>query len=294
MLDYKPNRSARKGIIIFIVVILACFILVAGLSLLVNKKDYIGSSKIAIIRVEGIITDAKEILKQFDEYEQNQTVKAILLRVDSPGGGVAPSQEIYDRVVSIHKKGRQKIVVSMGSVAASGGYYISCAADKVIANPGSLTGSIGVIMEFANVQELFKKIGLDTVVIKTGEYKDIGNPARSMTPAEKQLLQDVIDDVYRQFIEAISQGRKISPEKVRQIADGRIFSGRQAKGLGLVDELGGLEKAIEIAADMVGIEERPVQILEKEEKFSWKELLNSLSRDIIPQMRFPVRLDYRL
>ena len=293
-MDYKPNRSARKGIIIFIVVILACFILVAGLSLLVNKKDYIGSSKIAIIRVEGVITDAKEILGQFDEYEQNRTVKAIVLRVDSPGGGVAPSQEIYDRVIGIHKQGDQKIIVSMGSVAASGGYYISCAADRIIANPGSLTGSIGVIMEFANVQELFKKIGLDTVVIKTGEYKDIGNPTRPMTPAEKQLLQDVIDDVYRQFVEAISQGRKISPEKVRQIADGRIFSGKQAKALGLVDDLGGLERAIEIAADMVGIEERPIPILEKKEKFSWKELLTSLSQNLIPQMKSSVRLDYRL
>ncbi len=302
MLDYKPNNSTRKGILIFLVVILACVILVAGLSFLVSKKDHFGSNKIAVIRVEGIITDAREVLEQFNEYELNQTVKAIVLRVDSPGGGVGPSQEIYERIVDIQKKGSPKVIVSMGSVAASGGYYISCAADKVVANPGSLTGSIVVIMEFANVQELFKKIGRDTVVIKTGEFKDLGNPTRTMTPAEKQLLQGVIDDVYQQFVDAISRGRKLNTEKVRAIADGRIFSGKQAKELGLVDELGGLERALEIAADMVGIKQRPLEILEREEQFSWKKFLSSISRvtsigyggSFIPQIKSSVSLDYRL
>ena len=155
----------------------------------------------------------------------------------------------------------------MGSVAASGGYYIACASDRIVANPGTITGSIGVIMEFTNIEELFKKIGIKGVVLKSGEHKDIGSPFREMTPDEKKIVQDVIDNVHQQFIEAVAKGRKMDREKVVQIADGRILTGEQAKQLGLVDEMGNLQDAIDVAAKMVGIVGKPNVIYPKKEVF---------------------------
>ena len=152
-----------------------------------------------------------------------------MIRIDSPGGGVVPSQEIFNAVKSARKEGK-KVIVSMGSVAASGGYYIAAAADKIIANPGTLTGSIGVKMEFANLGKLLDKIGVEGMVVKSGEYKDIGSPYREMTAQEQKLLQDVIDDVHSQFIKAVAEGRSLPEADVRAIADGRIFTGQQALG----------------------------------------------------------------
>jgi protease-4 len=279
----SPERSTGRGILIFLGIIIFLFVVVIGLSLLLGKKQHFGSEKIALIRVEGVITDSKPILEQFDRHSKNPTVKAIVLRVDSPGGGVAPSQEIYQAITNIRAEGKQKIVVSMGSLAASGGYYISCPADKIVANPGTITGSIGVLMEFANVQELFKKVGLEAVVIKSGKHKDIGSPTRPMTKEEKQLLQGVLDDVYQQFVEAIAQGRGMKEEEVRKLADGRIFSGRQALQLGLVDELGGIQEALELAAELSGIEKRPLVVIEDEKGFSLRDLMRSVLQDLMPQ-----------
>jgi protease-4 len=265
-----------------------------GLSLLVGERQYFGQEKIAVIRVEGVIEESRSVLEQLEKYSKNPTVKAIVLRVNSPGGGVAPSQEIYQAVAKIRDKGVQKVVVSMGSVAASGGYYISCPADKIVANPGTITGSIGVLMSFANLQELFEKIGLEPVIIKSGKHKDIGYPTRAITAEEKQLLQDMLDDVYHQFLEAIIQGRGMEEEKLRQLADGRIFSGRQALELGLVDELGSMQDALELAAELSGIKERPLVVIEQEERFSLKSLLRGAVQDIIPQSFSdnPIKLQY--
>ncbi len=279
----NSERSAWKGIGIFLGIIAVLFVVIIGLSLVVGKKEYLGGEKIALVRVEGVITESRSILEQLDKYARNSTVKAIVLRVDSPGGGVAPSQEIHRAIANIRAKGRQKIVVSMGSLAASGGYYISCPADKIIANPGTITGSIGVIMEFPNVQQLFKKIGLQTVVIKSGKYKDIGSPTRPMTKEEGQLLQNVITDVYDQFVEAIVQGRGMDEEQVRKMADGRIFSGKQAMEMGFVDELGGLDDALEAAADLSGIKERPLDVIEQEEEFTLKDFMSGIAQNIIPR-----------
>jgi protease-4 len=177
------------------------------------------------------------------------------LRIDSPGGGVGPSQEIYDEVKAVDLV--KPVVVSMGSVAASGGYYIAVPAREIIANPGTIIGSIGVIMEFTNFQELLEKIGLNSVIVKSGQYKDIGSPTREMTAAEREILQDLIDDVHSQFVSSVADGRNMDEEAVRAIADGRIFSGRMAMGMGLVDGMGNLEVAIRRAAELGGVDGEP-------------------------------------
>ncbi len=208
------------------------------------------NDKIGVVSVEGVIADSQLITEQLDEFGKDDSIVAIVLRVDSPGGGVAASQEIYDAVIEIKKK--KKVVVSMGSVAASGGLLVACAADKIVANPGTITGSISAIMQFANVEELMKKIGLKSSVVKSGQYKDIGTPLRDMTPEEKVIIQDLVDDIYNQFVDVIVKERKLPREKVVAIADGRVFSGRKAKELGLVDYLGDMSSAAKLASKLAG------------------------------------------
>ncbi len=262
----------RHPILIGIVVI-GAFLVVFFLSVLlvmhtsggVNTVFSMGD-RIAVVKVKGVIKESKPIIDQLLRFMKDGSVKAIVLRIDSPGGGVGPSQEIYEEVRKIGDK--KKVVVSMGSVAASGGYYIACAADKIVANPGTIIGSIGVIIEFANVEELVKKIGFKSVIIKSGEYKDVMSPFRSVTEQEERMLQEVIDNVHNQFIEAIAEGRNLTKEEVTAIADGRIFSGEQAKALGLVDSLGNLQDAISMAAKMVGIKGEPKVVYPPKKKLS--------------------------
>ena len=250
-------------------------------------------NKIAIVEVRGVITESSGIIEEIHQYQEDEGVKAIILRIDSPGGGVGPSQEIHREISKV--KSKKKVVASMGSVAASGGYYIACASDRIVANPGTITGSIGVIMEFTNIEELFKKIGIKGVVIKSGEHKDIGSPFREMTPDEKKILQDAIDNVHQQFIEAVAKGRKLDREKVVQIADGRIFTGEQAKQIGLVDEMGNLQDAIDTAAKMVGIAGKPNVIYPRKKISLWNLLLDktiSTILEILNEKKF--ELNYRL
>ncbi len=217
-----------------------------------QKRSFSLRDKIGIVRVEGVIADSREITEQLDEFGEDNSIAAVVLRIDSPGGGVAASQEIYDAIIELKKK--KKVVASMGSVAASGGLLVACAADKIVANPGTITGSISAIMHFANVEELLKKVGVKSSVIKSGEYKDIGSPLREMTPEEKVIVQDLVDDIYNQFVEVIVRDRKMPPEKVKEIADGRVFSGRKAKELGLVDSLGDMSSAVKLAGKLAGKE----------------------------------------
>lgn len=207
-------------------------------------------NKIGVVAVEGIIADSLDIAEHLDEFGKDKSVTAVVLRVDSPGGGVAASQEIYDAILELKKT--KKVVVSMGSIAASGGLLIACAADKIVANPGTITGSISAIMQFANFEELLKKVGVKSAVVKSGEYKDIGSPLRDMTPEEKVIVQDLVDDIYNQFVDVIVKERKLSREKVIEIADGRVFSGRRAKELGLVDYLGDMSSAAKLADKLAG------------------------------------------
>lgn len=209
------------------------------------------NKKIGVIPIEGIIADSRNILYQLDKFEKDPTIEAIILRVDSPGGSVGPTQEIFHQVRKTIRT--KKVIASMGAVAASGGYYIAAAADKIVANPGTITGSIGVIMEFFRFEELFKKIGVHLEVIKSGEFKDVGSPHRELTERDRELLLEVITDIKNQFVEGVATGRGMPVEKVREIADGRIFTGDRAKKLGLVDVLGNFQDAVDLAKKMSGI-----------------------------------------
>jgi len=269
--------AAVLGVLFFIVVSLAS--LLAGNKRTVQKLPIVGSDKVALVKVEGVLVTSTPVVDEIRNYAEDPSIKAIILRIDSPGGGVVVSQEIFNAVQNAKKEGK-KIVVSMGTVAASGGYYVAAAADRIVANPGTLTGSIGVIMHFTVIEKLLDKIGVKGQVIKAGEYKDMGSPFRDMTPQEKKLLQNVMDDVHNQFIEAVikgrnealAEGRKLSQEEVRAIADGRIFTGRQAYELRLVDELGDLSDSIRIAGSLAGIKGKP-HVIEKKKKIPFLEYL---------------------
>jgi len=205
----------------------------------------ISGDKIGVVRVEGVITSSERYIKLLNQLEKNRSVKAIVLRVNSPGGVVGACQEIHDKVEEIAKK--KPIVVSMGSVAASGGLYISVPATKIVANPGTITGSIGVILQTYNVKELADRWGIKVITVKSGKFKDLLNPFKKPSSEDIKILQELINDSYMQFVEAVAKGRNLPIEKVKKIADGRVFTGRMAKEIGLVDELGSFEKAVEIA-----------------------------------------------
>jgi protease-4 len=242
----------------------------------------VGSDRVALVKIEGVLLLSDGIVEELQSYAEDSSIKAIVIRIDSPGGGVVPSQEIYNAVKNIKKDGK-KVIVSMGSVAASGGYYIAAAADKIVANPGTLTGSIGVKMEFANLEKLLEKIGVRGMVVKAGEYKDIASPYREMTKEEKKLLQDVIDDVHSQFIRAVAEGRGLTETEVRSIADGRIFTGQQALGLKLVDQLGDLKDSIDVAGGLAGIKGKPA-VVEKRKKVPFLEYLKEESASWISEV----------
>jgi len=260
------------GLMVFSILFGLFVISIWALSYITSRDEsWWGNEKIGVIEVKGVILDPQPVIEKLIKFRKNESIKAIVLRIDSPGGAVSPSQEIYAEVKKVQRE--KKVLVSVGSIAASGGYYIACAADKILVNPGSITGSIGVIIETLNVEELLQKIGLRPGVIKSGEHKDLGSPIRPMTPEEKKLIQGVIDNVHEQFIRAVAEGRKLPVEKVRPLADGRIFSGDQARNLGLVDELGTLQDTISLAAKMVGIKGEPEVIYPEKKKISLLELL---------------------
>jgi len=239
------------------------------------------SGEIALVRIQGMLMDSQNIVRQLSNYRHNPNVRGIVLRIDSPGGAVAPAQEIYNEIMKL-KADHKTVYASMGTVAASGGYYIACAANYVLANPGTLTGSIAAVMAFSNIEELTDKIGVKPIIIKSGKYKDVGSPLRGMKPEERKLLQSVVDDVHQQFVQAVAKGRGLPVSEINEIADGRIMTGQQALTLKLVDEMGGLEKTIELLAKKIGVEGRPRVIEEKEKTpfFDWL-LQSSLSSRLI-------------
>jgi protease-4 len=250
--------------------VLIVILVALSLVLTLVQKDIPLRDKVALVKVEGPILDSQDTVDELKDYEKDNSIKAIILRIDSPGGAVAPSQEIYAEVKKAATK--KKVVVSMGSLAASGGYYIASPATRIVANPGTLTGSIGVIMEIPNIEGLMSKIGVKTEVIKSGAHKDIGSVFRGMEKEEKEILQGVMDNVHEQFIGAVAEGRKMKVEDVRKIADGSVFTGEQALKAGLVDELGSLEDAKKTAARLAGIEGEP-EVVTKKDRTSILEML---------------------
>lgn len=228
--------------------------------------------RVAVVELNEPILSSTEIVRQFKKYRENKSIKAIIFRVDSPGGGVSASQEIYEEVKKTRDAGKP-VVVSMGSVAASGGYYVSCGASKIVANPGTLTGSIGVIFQFLHFNELMEKIGVDASTFKTGKYKDIGSPFRKTTEDEKKYFDQLLADVYDQFVSVIVTERKLERRKVLQYADGRVFTGKQALEYGFVDTLGTMEDAVSIAAEMGGIDGKPKVVRERKHKTFFENFL---------------------
>lgn len=286
----RPKRSIIRRVIWAIVIVGGALLL---LNALLPDLDLSSQERVALIRVEGVILDAQATIGELKQYSENPLVKAIVLRIDSPGGGVVPSQEIHDAVKRVKNKSNKAVIASMGTVAASGGYYIAAATDRIIANPGTLTGSIGVIMEMANFEGLLKKIGVEGVVIKSGRFKDVGSPLRKMSDEERKLLQSVMDDVHHQFIQAVADGRSLELSDVEPMADGRIFTGRQAKEMRLVDELGDLDDAIHIAADIAGMEGEP-KVVEPRKRFSFRDIIESRWSSVFPKLELEtgVKLKY--
>lgn len=240
-------------------------------SLFTDRDDVAHKDGVGLVEVKGIIIDSQETVKQLNAMKKNDKVKAVVLRIDSPGGVVGPSQEIHDAVKKLATK--KKVVVSMGSLAASGGYYIAVPATRIFANPGTITGSIGVLMKFSNIEGLMDKIGMKAFTLKTGKYKDSGSPVRTMTDEEKAVLQSVIDSTHGQFVKAVAEGRKLPIEEVRALATGRIYSGEQALALKLVDQLGTLQDAVEEAGRLGGIKGEPELIKPPKKKKVFLDLL---------------------
>lgn len=266
----------RTLLFALVVVILTVFAFLAGigLGLVISGEDtFTGGERVAVLEVEGIILDPRTYLESISKIEKDDKIKAVVLRIDSPGGAVGPSQEIYSEIRKVREK--KPVIATMGSVGASGGYYIACAAEKIFANPGTITGSIGVIAEFANYEQLLKWAKVDVEVIKSGELKDVGSPLRQMTGAERKYIQNLIDNVHSQFKLAVSQGRGINLKEVDKIADGRVFTGEQAKDLKLVDELGSLSDAIRLAGTMGRIKGEPNVVYYPKKKMNLLDFLLS-------------------
>jgi len=292
--------SEGKHPILIVLIILGITVILLGVVMAVILQFFGPSSslafgdKIGVIPIKGPIMDSGPIVSQLLDFKKDKGIKAIILRIDSPGGGVGPSQEIYREVRKTIKT--KKVITSMGSMAASGGYYIASATNKIVANPGTLTGSIGVIMEFVQLQELFKKIGVSLEVLKSGEFKDIGSPHRKMSERDKEVIKGLISDVQSQFVSAVARGRSLSREKVQEIADGSILSGAKAKELGLVDVLGNFQDAVDLAKKMTGIKgEAKLVYPKKQASRLWDIILQNTTESVYRAVKNTLKtnLEYR-
>lgn len=272
------NRRKRLLIILIVGVGLLFFLLIVRT--LVQSAPI--GDKVAVIDITGVISRTETIIDQIHQYRDDQTVKAIVLRINSPGGSVAPVQEIYSELKKLDKP----IVTSMSSTAASGGYYIAAIADEILANPGTLTGSIGVIMQFTKLKGLYEKVGLEQQVVKSGKFKDTGSPVRDLTDEERQLLQATLDNVHNQFIDAVSEGRQehLTREDVVALADGRIFSGQQALEHKLVDQLGNLPDAIDRAGELGGISGKPKVVRTKRKTSMLERILGITGKENLDKL----------
>jgi len=246
-----------------------------------SSRLSLSSNQIAVIDLEGVISDSREFVEELKDYGDRSPVRSVVIRINSPGGGVAASQEIYEAVKKFRADTKKKVVVSMGSVAASGGYYIACGADKIFANPGTITGSIGVIAEWYNYGDLLRWAKMENVVIKSGTFKDAGSGTRPLTDEEKVYFQSLISNMYNQFVSAVASSRKMQDEAVRKLADGRVYTGQEAKADGLVDELGTMQDAINAAARMAGIQGEPKVLSPARKRFTILDLLLGDSRSAL-------------
>ncbi len=275
------DKATKKKWIIAIIIAVAVALILEGVSH--YKKE--STANIAVVRVEGVINagengadiwsgssaGANTLMNQLKKARLDKSVKGVLLRIDSPGGSAAASQEIAEEIQRVKEAGKP-VYVSMGDSAASGGYWLAAQGNKIYANPGTITGSIGVYMGYNNVQGLYEKLGVKEEKIKSGPHKDMMSPTREMTPDERALVQAMVDDLYQQFVDVIVKGRHMDPAKVKQLADGRVYTGRQAKELGLVDELGNYYDALSALAESLGLDTEEIPTIEYEDESLWGQL----------------------
>ncbi len=256
---------------------------ISGISGKVAKKEK--GKKIGVVEINGVILDSVSIIRNLKNFRKRKDIYAVVVRINSPGGGVAPSQEISEAVRRCAAE--KPVVASLGSVAASGGYYIASAADYIIANPGTITGSIGVIMEYTNIEDIMKKIGIKPVVIKSGKFKDAGSPTRPLTKEERKYLQNFVDEIHEQFVADVAKGRNLKEENIRKIADGRIISGKDAVSKGLVDKLGNYEDALDYTAEKAGIKNKNYRVVfPPKKKFSFLRTLFEESASRLTEIVF--------
>lgn len=253
-------------------------------------RGIVTGDAVAVVDVRGEIFYDRGKIDEINSYRDDSSVKAVLIYINSPGGGVAASQAIYHAVMKLREE--KPVVAYMASVAASGGYYVACAADSVMAEEGTLTGSIGVIASFLRTEELYQKIGLDVTVIKSGEYKDVGSPHREMTKSERDYIGDLLDNVYDQFLRAVSEARGMTLERVGELAEGRLYSGEEAYEAGLVDRIGSYEEALDLAAQMGGIEGDPRIVKKRRKRRLLDIILGEGGADLIPVRRERIALKY--
>ncbi|NDY73469.1 signal peptide peptidase SppA [Desulfobacter hydrogenophilus] len=295
--------ARRHPFLFFLCVICACFTLglvaVSGVAVIgafaVNSeiRSAIASTKgnIGVVEVTGPIISSKKIIQDFQGFMNDDAIKAIILRVDSPGGGIGPSQEIYRELMK--NRDTKIVIASMGSVAASGGYYIACATQGIVANSGTITGSIGVIMEYANLEQIAEKIGISPVVIKSGEYKDMGSPMRKLKDSEKKLFQHLVDELHAQFVFDAAAARNMETDVMAKLADGRVYTGQTAMKLKLVDRIGNLDDAVQWAGQMAGIEGELTPVYPKADKMTlFKKLAETLFQDVNLGTRLSEQLRY--
>lgn len=287
MTERQPSflRWLLIGGAAFLVFIVAVFLLVFYSLRRAETTEFAlaAGDRVAIVEIEGGIFDSKSTVEQLERYGKDSSVKAVVLRLNSPGGSAAATQEIYSAVKRLRQEKKKIVLASMGVVAASGAYYIACAADQIYANPSSITGSIGVVAQWYNYGELLRWAKIQDVTFKSGKFKDTGNPARDLTEEEKQYLQALSDDIHEQFVAAVAAGRKMKVEEVRPLADGRVFTGSQALKVRLVDRLGGLQEAIEGAAKLAGIKGEPRVIRPTKERRTLLDYLFGDVRDILSE-----------
>lgn len=276
----------KRAVVVLVVIFGSVFLALFGFLFLAwsavdgGGRSKLGGGQIGVVEVKGPIMESDEVVEQLHDFLEDKRILAVVVRVDSPGGAVAPSQEIATEVKRLADA--KHVVVSMGNLAASGGYYLAAPATRIVANPGTLTGSIGVVSQFADLTEIAGKIGFQINTVKSGPAKDAGNPFRPFTEEDRALFQHMVDDVYMQFVRAVAEGRALPEDEVRKFADGRVITGAEAKTLGLVDELGNFNDAVRVAADLAGIEGEPRLVYpHKKNAFAWQAFLTEGARAVV-------------
>src|SRR5437867_3525815 len=293
----------RNRMLIWLLLGGGAFILLAIIAIAValtvgsdEAAEFPFSDRIQVVDVQGELLESRPILEQLKRYEDSNSIKAILLNIDSPGGGVAVSQEIYAEIKRLREKKDKTIIAYLSSTGASGAYYVACAANKIVANPGTIVGSIGVIAEWVNYADLLEWAKVKDVVFKTGEFKDTGSPSRPLTDNERKYFQGLIDDMYVQFLEAVSAGRKLDLQEVRSIADGRVFTGRDAKERKLIDEIGNFQDAVELTAKLAGISGKPRLLRLNRQRVTLLDVLTSDLSRLVPfngqSMKSQIKFQY--